>query len=269
LRREPLNLGFYKIAGALEFTLRKSYARSPFLQKFKLISTGIAEDETKYSSSKNEYEKQKLANQYYVNSLSYKLKNGRKINPFELFISLEQGKNYLKTSLEGFIHFSYKQRKKSADIRVFAGKMLYENEASPLFGFAMNGNNDYTYDNIYLGRNSTSAILNQQVYMKDGSFKNLSLTSNSLNWMLAMNLLLPAPGKIPLALYADIGKASTSEKLDYDIGVALIILKNYIEIYAPIKQSSDLNQLNYAEKIRFVIHLNAMNPLAQIKKQFN
>jgi hypothetical protein len=133
----------------------------------------------------------------------------------------------------------------------------------------MNANNDYLYDNIYLGRNEIQAFYNQQVYMKDASFKNLTLTPNSKDWLLAMNILLPAPDKIPLAFYVDFGKSTTSATLDYDCGVALIILKNCLEVYVPIKQSSDLNQLMFAEKIRFVLHFNNLNPIEQLKSSFN
>ncbi len=268
-RDNPFALGYIKIAPSLEFTLRKKYARSSILQKIKIRFVGIAEDEANYNGLKKEYQNQNYSQQYYLTGIHYSLKNERKINPFEFLIQLEQGKNYIKTALEASYHISYERRNKSADFRFFGGKMLFEKNTSPYFGFAMSGNNDYAYDNIYIGRNDPSGVFNQQFYTKDGGFKNQTLTPNSLNWMLAMNLLLPAPGKIPFAFYADFGKATSSETLDYDCGIALVVLKNYLEIYAPIKQSSDLNQLNYAEKIRFVLHLNSMNPLLQLKNLLN
>lgn len=268
-RNIPFELGYLKISPELDFTLRKKIARSPLSNTIKIKHTSIFEDEAKYSKTAAEYQKSKFSASYYLNDFNYQFKNTKSINPFELSFHVEQGKNYLKTFLESNFHFSYKQKNKSADIRIFGGKFLYEKNAPSYVGFAMSGNNDYAYDYSYLGRNSTENFFNQQFYMKDGGFKNLTLTSNSLDWMIATNLLIPAPAKIPLAFYADLGKATTSETYDYDWGVALILVKNAIEVYVPIKQSSDLNQLKFAEKIRFVLHLNSLNPLELIKSNFN
>jgi hypothetical protein len=268
-RSVPFNLEYLKFAPALTIAVRKKTPRSSIQQKIKLRSITILEDEAIYSASQKEYQLKKYSNRYTINQATYLIANKRTINPFEFSLQVEQGKNFMKSALEASYHVSYKRRSKSADIRLFAGKFIYQNNVNSYFGFSMNANNDYLYDNIYLGRNEIQAFYNQQVYMKDASFKNLTLTPNSKDWLLAMNILLPAPDKIPLAFYADFGKSTTSATLDYDCGVALIILKNCLEVYVPIKQSSDLNQLKFAEKIRFVLHFNNLNPIEQLKSSFN
>lgn len=268
-RSVPFNLEYLKFAPALTLAIRKKNPRSSIHQKIKLRSISILEDEAIYSANEKQYQLKKYSNRYTINQASYAFTNKRTINPFELSLQVEQGKNFIKSALEGCYHISYKRRTKTADIRLFAGKFLYQKNVNSYFGFTMNANNDYLYDNIYLGRNEIQAFYNQQVYMKDASFKNLTLTPNSTDWILAMNILLPAPDKIPLAFYADFGKSTTSSTLDYDCGVALIILKNCLEVYVPIKQSSDLNQLMFAEKIRFVLHFNNLNPIEQLKSSIN
>lgn len=268
-RGYPLNLGFIRIAPAVDLTFRKKVPRSSLNQKIRIASTTIFQDASNYSFSKQEYEKKKYAITYTLNQVTYFFKNTRTLNPFGFNVQVEQGKDYVKSSLEAIFNISYKRKNKSASIRVFGGKMLYSSSPSSEFGFAMSGNNDYAFENIYVGRNDVSGIFNQQFYMKDGGFKNLTLTTNSLDWLLATNIIVPAPGKIPLAFYADLGKATTSEKVDYNWGVAAILVKDIFEIYVPVKQSSDLNQLKFTEKIRFVLHFNAMNPFQQIKSTFN
>ena len=46
----------------------------------------------------------------------------------------------------------------------------------------------------------------------------------------------------------------------YNIGLSLNIVPKIFEIYFPVLMSSDLNQLNYGEKIRFTLNLNTLNP---------
>ncbi len=264
-RSIPFALGFIKAAPTIDFTFRKKNPRSILSNSISINHSSIWEDESSYVGAEKKYIKKNYANYYYLNNFSYKLKNARAINPFYINLQVEQGNRFMKSWLEALYHFSYERNAKAAQIRIFAGKFIYQENASALFGFTMNGNNDYAYDNIYLGRNDTRVFFNQQFYSKDGSFKNLTLTSNAMNWLLAGNLFIPAPGKIPFALYSDIGKADASAKIDYDWGIALVVVRNLFEIYAPVQQSADLNQLNYFEKIRFVLHLNSLNPFEQIK----
>ena len=264
-RSIPFALQFNKIAPSIDFILRKRKARSPLVHKFSLAHASIWEDEAPFSKEKNDYYKTKNSNYFYLNSFTYLFRNNRTLNPFELRLQAEQGKEFVKSWIEALYHFSYERRNKAAEIRVFGGKFLYAKNAPIQFGFTMNGNNDYAYDNIYLGRNDTRAVYNQQFYGKDGSFKNLTLEGNSMNWLVAANIFIPAPGKNTLAFFTDIGKSSENTQVNYDFGIALVLLRNVAEIYAPIQQSDDLNQLNYFEKIRFVLHLNALNPIEQFK----
>ena len=264
-RSSPVTQSFVKISPGINFTIKKRFARSQINQHIQVRSVNIWQDEEPYNFAEKKYERKKFSNNYQVNEINYLLANKRTINPFSFSVVLQQNKKFIKTSLESNYRFSYKKKNKGFDVRVFAGKFLYDNNASPEFGFAMSGNTDYTYDHFFLGRTDNSGLLNQQFALNDGGFKNLTLTTNSKNWLLTLNIKAAAPGKIPLALYADIGKSSTSEIVDYDIGIAVIVVRNIFEIYIPIKQSSDLNQLSYGEKIRFVLHLEKANPFELVK----
>ena len=78
-----------------------------------------------------------------------------------------------------------------------------------------------------------------------------------------------------VSLYAAIGWIGlkpnhfTSKSFDsaYESGISLNIVPKVFEIYFPLKLSSDLNQLTYAEKIRFTLNLNTLNPF-QMFEQF-
>ena len=80
-----------------------------------------------------------------------------------------------------------------------------------------------------------------------------------------------------MSVYADFGLTGNTSNnsfvlrddpaIIYEFGAALNIVPHIFEIYFPIKLSSDLNQLTYAEKIRFTLNLNTLNPF-KIVDQF-
>ena len=135
------------------------------------------------------------------------------------------------------------------------------------------------YDNIFLARNTfrdQAGYLTQQFAINDGGFKHLTSVSSADRWLNSINLASNLFSK-HLSLYAGFGlTGNTSNNLliqrddpnvIYEYGVALNIVPKIFEIYFPIKLSSDLNQLTYAEKIRFTLNLNTLNPF-QMFEQF-
>jgi len=130
-----------------------------------------------------------------------------------------------------------------------------------------------------IGRFDNSHLSRQQIYNNDGAFKagiNYGLSST---WLVAANVVIPTPIKF-ISFFGDIGtnqriinlyndKTSTSPIL-YDFGVQLNIVKNYFEIYLPIKYSAefennyDLNGINkYINKIKFMFNINELYNLYQ------
>jgi hypothetical protein len=115
-----------------------------------------------------------------------------------------------------------------------------------------------------------------QISRRDGFLKlptdtfNLGYSSESL---LALNLEMPIP-KLPLALFADVAympgnTLDSSDKLQYDAGVMLRLLNNYLEIYFPLLASEGLQDPfgdKYGQSISFMINLNAMNPFELMRK---
>jgi hypothetical protein len=115
-----------------------------------------------------------------------------------------------------------------------------------------------------------------QITRRDGFLKlptdtfNLGYSSESL---LAFNLEMPVP-KLPIALFADVAylpgsSVEAGNKVQYDAGVMLQLLNNYLEIYFPLLASEGLQDPfggKYGESISFMINLNAMNPFELLRK---
>ena len=112
--------------------------------------------------------------------------------------------------------------------------------------------------------------------LSDGGFKNYTTVTSANKWMNAINLKSNLPLKF-LGLYADFGISGytsrnfVGDEVDevsdatYAFGGTLIIVPNMVEVYFPFYTSSDLNQLNYGEKIRFTINLYTIKPFEMVR----
>ena len=210
---------------------------------------------------------------YYVNNISsviYSVSNKRKINPLEFKFALEQSSKYVKSSIEAKYKISFKGKNKGIDLRLYAGKFIYQN--STYFGnynyrmSGWNGAQDYLYDNIFLGRYvEQENFLSQQFIETDGGFKVYTTVGSSNNWITALNIKLFPPFKLPLGLFIDLGYSATSDKLMSEIGIQLSLIKNVVDVYIPIKvckamqDALDINGYKYLQTIRFTININHLN----------
>lgn len=210
---------------------------------------------------------------YQVNdiySIVYQLANKRKINPYTLIIGIEPTSKYVKSSIEGLYKITFKGKNKGVDLRFFAGKFL--SQSSSFYGnynFRMsgwNGYQDYLYDYIFLGRYvDKESTLAQRFVERDGAFKVYSAVGASNDWLTALNIKLFPPFKLPIGLFADFGFSSTSEKLMYDVGIQLSVIRNLLDIYFPLNMSKemqdalDINGYTYLQTIRFTLNLSGFN----------
>ena len=270
------NLQYQKIAPALEIEIKKSDARSSISKLISLRSVNIKNDISLPSyGDDNKFKEYVLGTEnYYVNELAISINDKRAINPYNMKGMIEQGKSFVKASLEANYKFSYKKKRKAAEIRVFAGTFISNENADKRFNFSMNGNNDYTYDYYYIGRTDNTGLAGHQFVMKDGGFKNLSTIASSDAWLTSINIKVPVPFKLPLSLYADFGIAGSTKSFyvsensissAWNTGIALNIIPNIVEVYFPLAMSSNLNQLKYQDKIRFVFNIQNLNPFKALR----
>jgi hypothetical protein len=184
-----------------------------------------------------------------------------------------------KISLTANYTRKFKTKNKNFDVRFFAGTFIGTSavDGGP-YSFRLSGqrgDQDYLYDNIFLGRSETSGILASQFTETDGGFKFYSIVGQSSKWITALNLKSSIGNlKLPLKLYADIGTAANDglnkQSVLYDAGIC-VSFGQIFEIYFPLLLSTDLqsykdaNSLNYAGTIRFILNFNLLNPFNLVK----
>jgi hypothetical protein len=206
---------------------------------------------------------------YY--SAVFNISDKRRINPWSLKLNLEPTSAYLKGSIEAIYKISFKGKNKGIDLRLFAGKFLYQSsEYYGNYNFRMSGwsgYRDYLYEHVFLSRYiSDQNTLSQQFVETEGAFKVYTPVGESNNWISAFNIKLFPPFKLPIGLFADFGYSPTTDnKLMYDVGIQFALIRNVIDIYIPIKVSQniqdafDANGLSFGQTIRFTLNLSGLN----------
>jgi len=269
---------YYKIAPSINFDLKKRSPRQFGSVFIKLENVNIFKEITNYTKNENGENIYSLnLEKYYVNVLTIGLKNTHPINPFYVTASFEQADDFVKLDLTANYRFAYKKKQTGLNIRIFIGRFLYNDYANNRFNYNLSGNSDYLYNQIYLGRNTIGSFLNQQFAITDGGFKNQTDITSGDRWLDAINIKSNLFTKY-ISTYADFGLIGFSARNDkgdeidkvsavtYDGGLSLNVVPGIFEIYFPVIMSSDLNQLKYAEKIRFTLNINLLNPFKMIRK---
>ncbi|PIE79423.1 MAG: hypothetical protein CSA15_03155, partial [Candidatus Delongbacteria bacterium] len=215
----------------------------------------------------------------YFQQALLSFKDISQIHPFEINLKAERGPAHYKLEFEGKTHLNYNKRK-GLDIRLFAGTMDYfPGKVTYLANFRLAGNSnisDYLYD---------LTLFNRSVYMSDyhklgarqfepnqGGFT--LYTPVQSKHMLSLNLNSTTPLPV-LRVYANFAiipelykaKSFYGNKVLFDTGVELQIIKDIFEIYFPVIASQDLMEINknlysenYFQRIRFRLSLNLANP---------
>lgn len=205
---------------------------------------------------------------YQIQQLILGIANDRVLYPFSSVLKAELSKNFARLSFENKQYFNYGNGG-GINVRLFAGKFLYTNErttaaqfATERFHFNMSGpkgNEDYEYDNYFVGRNEFDGFAARQIMERDGAFKvKTDFLSNKVgktdDWLGAINLTSTIPNsinpfsllpvKIPLKVFFDLGTNAdlwnadgNSSKFLYDGGLQLSIFKNVLNIYFPLVYS--------------------------------
>ncbi|UEG48817.1 M1 family metallopeptidase [Ferruginibacter lapsinanis] len=218
----------------------------------------------------------------YINQLRFVIQNARALYPYNGELTIEQGKDFVRTALTANYYFNY-AKGGGMNVRFFAGKFFYLGDNTYLKQFETDpyhlnmsgpkGYEDYTYSNYFYGRNEFEGAASQQIMERDGFFKvRTDLLSDKIgktdNWLIAANFTTDVPKninplqmlpiKIPLKAFVDIGtyadawqKNAATGKFIYDAGLQLSLLKNVVNIYVPLfysKVYSDYFKSTIVEK---------------------
>lgn len=168
--------------------------------------------------------------------------------------------------------------KKRVTLRLFGGRFLSRSNY-PAFVLGLSGSPDYRRQTAFLDRQQISHALTAQVHQtdnRDGAFKAFVPVA-STQWLSTFNLQadLPITG---LAVFADFGATAerqlianrpTPQRLFYDAGVVVPIIRTFFEVYLPVAGSQYRDGLpgsrqDFTDRIRFVLNLQQANPFLQL-----
>ena len=204
---------------------------------------------------------------FNIHQLKLGIENHRALYPYAANFTAQASQYFTRLALEGNYFFNYKEG--GLDVRLFAGKFFSKEISTYPYGYYIdrfalnlagpNGEEDYTYNEYFVGRNRFEGLASQQMMIRDGGFKiRTDLLSNKVgktgNWLAAINLnsTIPSnlnplsilPIKIPLRVFADIGTyaeawepEADTDRFLFDAGVHIPLFKETINLYFPIVYS--------------------------------
>lgn len=269
------HLGYERLHGQFAVRFKNHKVKSTIDKGFLFRTIHIRKDIIQYTQQNNIYFGKKIRGYEYHNLFQLYYGDIRKIDPYNIKIGIEQNPSYLKANLEYGGRISYPNTKHGVNIRFFLGTFLNKvgTDFYPLrLGNLISSNEDYLFENLYLGRSESTGILSKQFYEEEGGFKTFTAAGRSRNWIAALNLKAHLPGKLPIRVFADIGLYDASERvydykgLTYDAGLEIYLFENFLEVYIPFFVSKDIrlyyetNELKFQDRIRFVFNINGLSP---------
>lgn len=221
-------------------------------------------------------------NTEWFSELQYAVVNRSIVYPYSFTATVQHNRNFTKAFAE--LNYDIVLGKRKIETRFFAGWMGTQNDNTDIrYQYSLTGVgslNDYLYDEVFPGRNATEGMWANQMARRDGFFK-LPARYSSVGWsddiLLAVNAEFKLPN-LPVAVFADAGYTGEvvtaplggpQGGIQYDAGVMLQLIDDYVEVYFPLLGSSDLADpfaFNYAQYIMFNLDLAAANPFELLRK---
>jgi len=211
----------------------------------------------------------------------YLMERSGTIDPFNMLVSLESGKSFLKTSMELNYKFSYYGKNNGLDVRLFAGTMIENSSTDQIYSFAESGRSGrelYLYEGIYPDRfgEKPKTFWSRQMTLSEGGLVTpLNDTIGYSHWVCSLSFTSSLPGqvsKVPIKpfvnlLFNDHGSSITDKsQVFFEAGLKAGIW-NFFEIYFPILVSENINSVtgSLKDRIRFVFRLDRLNPVGSKK----
>ncbi len=275
---KDFNLKYSRISPYVNINFGKSECKNTKLQ---YMFSYISDEEFTADGVKN-YNR-------YINNLSFTTKAGNTITPISLRIGLEHQiyKYYDKEQYLMFnatINSGYMYKKdRFLNIRLYGATYLFNtNRMSTgtnlgtlsLIGYA---ENDYGYQHYFIDRAEQDGFWSRQLMMNTGGFKTALGSSfrigQSNSYVMSANIVIDLPFKFFIKPYLDLGiygdlpfiSEGYSNKFLYSSGLVFQIMKNSFEIYLPIVNSKEIEDIyreksgGILKKVSFLINLNSIH----------
>ncbi len=255
---DPLFARYIKLAPSVEAVFREQNPHSKVRRSLLLKGFAIREEGFEFHQDPQDslYKPTIGETDNFYGLLRYTHRNDRTFNPFSYGVEAQLGEYFAKFSLEGKLKINYHARNKALHLRAYAGKFLsLKNETFVTDRYYLNttftGQNDYLYEDTYIGRSEREGFSSRQVSLREGGFKiptplYASPLGRSDDWLAAVNIKTDLPLKrLPVRLYLDVATFAKADKLNpsgnkilYNGGVEVYFL-DIIQVYVPLVMSKD------------------------------
>ncbi|HEV2481630.1 MAG TPA: M1 family metallopeptidase [Puia sp.] len=283
--------GFYKLTPSLRIVFPQSDPRSTreiaLEWKTYLIGENMLDHYVQKSTDSLYYVTAGKYSFRYLNELNFDIRDTRVLYPYKARLQLQQASGFYRINFSGNYFFNYVAGG-GLDLRLFGAKFGYlasGETAGDITRFepkltAVRGDEDYTYENYFVGRSEFMGLASQQIVNRDGDLHLRtdlfqSLQGRSDNWVASLNLRTTLPRQIvpqwlPLKLFFDVGTyaqawgdSPPTDHFLYVGGFELDLLHDVLHIYAPLVYSSDFSsqlktvpdQNSFGKKISFSIDI--------------
>lgn len=253
---------YVKVAPELVLNLRKPEWRSPVERSLSIKGYWIRENllaftqnpvDSLYYPSKGGYQDN------FYGKVRYRHDNTRTFNPFNYTLEGQIGKSFAKLSLEANLRIDYFKKDKALYIRGYAGKFFsFADNEFDAYRYRLantySGQNDYLYDETYIGRSEITGTWSQQISMKEGGFKINTMQyaaqlGLSDDWLVSFNLKSDLPfWNLPIRLFADVATFSGARQSNpsgatvlYEAGIE-IYGGEVFSLYIPLVMSKDFSE---------------------------
>jgi len=261
------NLNYNKVSPELVMELKKKHLNNPLTGTVKLRRihnwNEFANWDTLLHPGFYRYD----TNYVVINDFTWQMVNNRKINPYSVSLNVQQGEEFVKSSVLANYRLTFRKKSKGLDIRFFAGKFLNNEKLKDgnYYLYASDGNqswgagyHDYLHDRVFLGRSETGGFLSRQFAETEGAMKVYTPLGRTRDWIGAVNFNCSLPGKIPFSLFMDVTAFSKDymstvgvkkQYLLYDMGLHFTLIRNIVDVYLPLLMSSDIKSTFYANNL--------------------
>lgn len=242
--------GYSRFIPSIIFRFREPSFRENNQQIIMLRYVNVDREQSQYALNLNN-EKYSIFNARYLTS------RNEITSSFSLLNDIQISDLFGKISSQVEFRKLYENNRQFS-LRFFGGIFTHRSTTSDFFSFGTHRVSDYLFDYNYYGRSEDKGFFSQQYVKADGGFKS-KLTPYANQWILSTNASLSIWKWIEA--YMDLGmiknKYRNTEYL-YDSGIRLNLVADYFEIYFPVHSNLgfELNEADYAQRIRFVITLD-------------
>ena len=207
---------------------------------------------------------------YNVFNLSFGYSSPGIITDIRFGSGIQIAKNFSKVSITGHYR-KLTDANRQLDFRVYAGAFLKNNTTSTFFDFALDRPTDYLFQYEYLGRSETSGFLSQQIIISEGGFKSNLPISFANQWLTTANVSYGIWRWFEV--YGDIGLVKNKNQQAYfahESGIRFNFIQDILGVYFPVHSNLglEINQANYASKIRFVLVINPKQIYNYLRRGF-